>query len=287
MCRFTLYQGSEICMEQVILKPNHSLFVQSYKSVIKDSNGEISKINCDGFGVAWYYKKLKPGKYTDMLPIWNSLNLKSLCQYIDSTCIFAHIRASSYAPVNQQNCHPFQYQRLLFMHNGKVEEFSKLRIKLLREYKSDEALDCIKGNTDSEYFFALCIDYIVSLDIDLETDVPNGSQMKDSVLYALRKIDELHKHKMTFNIAFTNGIDTIVTRYTNTEFSPSLYLTAAGECYCDDNDEFIVDENGKKKGIIISSEALSNKGAEWKVFIKNNIMVLKKEEVISYTHITL
>ena len=45
-----------------------------------------------------------------------------------SPVIFAHVRAAYPGmPVSEQNCHPFQFGRYLWMHNGVVGGFNCIR----------------------------------------------------------------------------------------------------------------------------------------------------------------
>ena len=46
-------------------------------------------------------------------------------------------------PVSEQNCHPFQWSRYLFMHNGVVGGFMRIRRALLATL-SDSAYDTVQ-----------------------------------------------------------------------------------------------------------------------------------------------
>lgn len=57
----------------------------------------------------------------------NNDNLSRLARIIRSPLIFAHVRAAYPGmPVSEQNCHPFQWGRYMWMHNGVVAGFSKV-----------------------------------------------------------------------------------------------------------------------------------------------------------------
>ena len=47
-------------------------------------------------------------------------------------------------PVSEQNCHPFQWGRYLFMHNGVVAGFMQIRRKLLAQL-SDAAYNAVQS----------------------------------------------------------------------------------------------------------------------------------------------
>ena len=50
---------------------------------------------------------------------------------MSSPLFFAHIRASTGTAVQETNTHPFRHGRWLFMHNGVVREFPRVRRDLI------------------------------------------------------------------------------------------------------------------------------------------------------------
>lgn len=117
-----------------------------------------------------------PGVFTSITPAWNNTNLRTLSAKIRSSMVFAHVRAAALgaivsdqvsgaragvrAPASDsaaravaQNCHPFTFGRWLFMHNGMVSGFGRVRRRLLQALP-DELFGTIRGNTDSEHWFA-------------------------------------------------------------------------------------------------------------------------------------
>ena len=94
----------------------------------------------------------------------NNDNLGRLSCKIVSPLIFAHVRAAYPGmPVSEQNCHPFQWGRYLWMHNGVVGGFMKIRRKLLA-CLSDEAYDTVQSfHSDSAISFAIFLHHLPSL----------------------------------------------------------------------------------------------------------------------------
>jgi glutamine amidotransferase len=90
-------------------------------------------------------------------PAWNERNLSYLAKKVESSCIFAHVRAASLGEVSEANCHPFHFKNLLFMHNGEIEGFPHFK-RYLRQKLSDEIYSWIRGQTDSEHLFALFLE---------------------------------------------------------------------------------------------------------------------------------
>lgn len=98
------------------------------------------------------------GMFTSVTPAWSNRNLRTISSQIRSPLVFAHVRAAALGDVvSDQNCHPFvcnAHRHWMFMHNGAVAKFSRIRRRLLAEL-SDEAFGLIYGNTDSEHW---CVD---------------------------------------------------------------------------------------------------------------------------------
>ena len=162
MCRLTLYLGSPVTLSSLLFEPDHSLIRQSTHSAERRE-----PLNGDGFGVGWYKPELhaEPAVFRSTTPAWNNRNLASLSKVVTSSCVLAHVRAASnLSGVNEANCHPFRYEKYLFMHNGDVGGFRDLRRALL-DSVSDDAFGNVYGSTDSEHVFALVVDELRGLEI--------------------------------------------------------------------------------------------------------------------------
>jgi glutamine amidotransferase len=55
----------------------------------------------------------------------------------------------------------FRYGRLMWMHNGGIAEFDKIKRKL-QNCLSEDLFLFVQGNTDSEWAFALFLSYVRS-----------------------------------------------------------------------------------------------------------------------------
>lgn len=153
MCRWLGYFGAPLYLEELILKPKHSLIDQSL-----ESHSGATTTNGDGFGIGWYGKRETPGVYKSTQPAWNDSNLRNLSAHIESPLFLAHIRAATGSAVQQTNCHPFQHGRWLFVHNGLIRGFDRVKRELILAVKS-ELYPEIKGTTDSELMFFLALTF--------------------------------------------------------------------------------------------------------------------------------
>ena len=152
MCRFLCYKGPEILLADLLYRPQNSLILQSFKA-----RERKEPLNGDGFGVGWYSPHITPTPcvFTSLTPAWSNQNLRRLSEHVKSSCFFAHVRAASPGMrVCEANCHPFQYGRFLWMHNGTIEGFRQIK-RRLRASLPDQLYNAIEGTTDSEHAFAV------------------------------------------------------------------------------------------------------------------------------------
>ena len=147
MCRIAAYTGPAIPLENIIVRPAHSLLSQSQHA----TEAKLA-VNGDGFGIAWYGAGDQPGLYRDVLPAWADGNLTSLCRMVHSPLFIGHIRASTVGETSRANCHPFSNGRWSFCHNGQVPHFARIR-RRLEAALPDDLFAARRGTTDSEMIF--------------------------------------------------------------------------------------------------------------------------------------
>lgn len=216
MCRLLGYLGSPIALDKLLYKPEHSLIVQSYQP--REMNSGV--VNADGFGIGWYHaqKDTNPFSYKNILPIWNDTNLESLSRYVESGCVLGYIRsATAGQAVDLSNCQPFDYDRLLCIHNGRIENFRQTLYRPLRDRLGDVAYQSIKGNTDSEHLFALVLDELQTL--------PSAT-LEQALHTALLQMDRLaksHQVAASANMIVSDGKCLIASRFASDKKAPSLY----------------------------------------------------------------
>lgn len=153
MCRWLAYSGAPLYLEELILKAEHSLIDQSVAA-----HSGATTTNGDGFGIGWYGSRKTPGVYKDVQPAWNDSNLRDLSAHIESPLFLAHIRAATGSAVQQTNCHPFRHQKWLFVHNGLIRQFDRVKRDLALAVEP-QLYPMIKGTTDSELIFYLALTF--------------------------------------------------------------------------------------------------------------------------------
>jgi predicted glutamine amidotransferase len=212
MCRWLAYSGSPVSIEDLLYRPEHSLIDQSLHSKLG-----AETTNGDGFGVGWYGAGDGPGVYRSIEPAWNDRNLRNLAAHILSPLVFAHIRAAIGSAVQETNCHPFRYGGWLFMHNGFIGDFHKVKRDLVLAV--DQSLFAsMEGSADTEVFFYLALTF------GLEDDPPAA------VAAAVGLIEEVGakhgvEHPIQMTVATTNGESIWAFRYSSERNSRSLFYS--------------------------------------------------------------
>lgn len=212
MCRWLAYSGSPIRLEELLVKPKHSLIDQSLHA-----QQGATTTNGDGFGAGWYGDAETPRIYHSTRPAWNDLNLRELAAGISAPLFFAHIRASTGSAVQQTNTHPFRHGRWLWMHNGLIREFFRVRRELVLAV-DDSLYPSIEGTTDSETMFYLALTF------GLESDPVAAVERMVGF------VEEIgHRHgielPVQMTVATTDGRCVWAFRYSSEGSSRSLYFS--------------------------------------------------------------
>ena len=212
MCRWLAYSGTPIPLEELLVKRDRSLIDQSLHARLG-----ATTTNGDGFGVGWYDGGETPRVYRSTHPAWNDRNLRELAAGISSPLFFAHIRASTGTAIQETNTHPFRHGRWLWMHNGLIREFPRVKRDLVLAV-DDSLYPLIEGTTDSETMFFLALTF------GLEDD-PVGAveRMVGFVEHTGRRHGVEHPIQMT--VATTEGSTIWAFRYSSELDSRSLYFS--------------------------------------------------------------
>ncbi|MFF8033716.1 MULTISPECIES: class II glutamine amidotransferase [unclassified Streptomyces] len=217
MCRWLAYSGAPILLDGLLYKPAHSLIDQSLhaKMGVETTNG-------DGFGLGWYgTHTVTPAVVRDIGPAWSNRNLQEIAGHVRSSLFFAHIRASTGTSVQQTNCHPFRHGRWMWMHNGAIAEFHRVRRELALTVDPELFLS-IEGSTDSELMFYLALTF------GLEEDPPGAVARMAGLVERVG-----HEHGVEFplqmTVAVTDGQRLWAFRYSSRKASRSLFYSTRVE----------------------------------------------------------
>lgn len=279
MCRFTLYLGPSIRLSKLLIEPKHSLIHQS-----SHASERAEPLNGDGFGVGWYAPRMsrEPAVFHSVTPAWNNRNLTHLARVIASPCVLAHVRAATPGSVvDMSNCHPFVHGRHLFMHNGSIGGFARVRRRLLASL-SDAAFSVIRGSTDTEHMFALFIDEWLKREgrNDRPADPARAlaQGLSNTIARVLALTSEAGVTEPNYlNLAVSDGSAAAVCRYTDDPNSDgdtlyhlhgNLYETTAAEF----GDRSLEERD---TAMIVSSERLTH-GSGWHSVARNHVVALAR-----------
>lgn len=272
MCRFLAYKGEEVLISNLLTEPYHSLIKQSYCSKLRSE-----PLNGDGFGLGWYDFAIDstPGLFTSLTPAWGDRNLERLAAKLRSHCFFAHVRAATAGfELTRLNCHPFQYGRMLWMHNGNVEEFVKIK-RRLQSILSDDLFHMIQGTTDSENAFALFLHFLGEKIDDCSTE-----EMLTAMKKTLMQLKEWEEESGVVggsrcNFAVTDGKKMVITRFaTHGGVAESLYYSHGEHFACLGGVCQMQDANKSNQSVIVSSEPLTEELHDWHEIKPNSIIII-------------
>lgn len=245
MCRWLTYCGDAIFLDKVLFEPTNSLISQSLRA----RRSHVTT-NGDGFGIGWYGERQSPGVYRDILPAWNDPNLKSLAHQIRSGLFLAHVRASTGTATSRSNCHPFSCGKWLFMHNGQIGGYERIRRRL--EAMIDDRFYCHRsGTTDSELIFYILFSQ------GLENDPINAIARTVGLIEdEMKRAEVSEPFKLT--AALSNGHHIYAIRYTSADVAPTLYYVE------------------KSDHVLVVSEPLDeDDGHQWQEVPPDHLMVLE------------
>jgi predicted glutamine amidotransferase len=244
MCRWIAYRGETIPLEHYVTAPAHSLIEQSIRAL-----ESTAATNGDGFGLGWYGEHSEPGLYREVRPAWSDDNLRYLCRHIQSRLFFAHVRSATGTPTTRPNCHPFASGRWMFMHNGLIGNWTRVR-RAIEALIPDHLYGSRIGTTDSEAIFLAILGAGADRDpieavmrtIAAATDIVNA---------------EGHREPLRFTAALADGESLYAFRYAANDKANTLY--------------YRVDHGD----VVLASEPLDGNRAVW-IAVPENHMLLAR-----------
>ena len=263
MCRWLAYSGSPVLLEELLLKPKHSLIDQSLHSTLG-----AETTNGDGFGLGWYGVGETPGVFHSIEPAWNDRNLKDLARHLVSPLVFAHIRASTGGAIQQTNCHPFRHGRWLWMHNGFIGEFATVKRDLMLGVDPSLFAE-IEGSTDTEVFFHLALTF------GLEDDPPAAVERAVGFIEETGRAHGV-EHPIQMTVATTDGSSMWAFRYSSEGKSRSLFFSTAVDVlraqYPDNPTLHLVSDEAR----LVVSEPLGDLAGAWNEVPESSYGVVQK-----------
>jgi glutamine amidotransferase len=281
MCRFICYRGPEILLADLLYRPTHSLIRQSFKAKERSE-----PLNGDGFGVGWYSPEINstPCVFASVTPAWSNQNLRRLSEHLKSSCFFAHVRAASPGmPVSEANCHPFQCGRFLWMHNGVMTDFCRIK-RRLRASLPDYLYHGIEGTTDSEHAFAVFLHLLGETDRICSTKEIGRALVKTIAQLERWSAEAGSSGPSYYNFAVTDGASVAAVRYVSdaTIEPASLYYSTGGKYECSGDGVCKFCEGPAcERTVIIASERLTTDPKDWVRVPPNHLLTITPDLTVN------
>jgi len=133
---------------------------QVHRSLVAADNalGQLSNEHPDGWGVAYYVDGAPHVTRSPKSALHDHI-FHRVSGVVASETVLAHVRRATVGELSVLNCHPFQYGRWTFAHNGEIRDFAAHRETLRREV-APRLSRFILGETDSEVVFFLFLTHL-------------------------------------------------------------------------------------------------------------------------------
>ncbi|MCU1479855.1 MAG: Glutamine amidotransferase class-II [Subtercola sp.] len=212
MCRWLGYIGAPIEPRELLYDTERSLIEQSRRHA-----ADVGLPNADGTGLGWYGHRTEPALFRSEAPAWGDPNLRELASEVSTGLFLAHVRAATGTPVQETNCHPFRYGKWLFVHNGYISDFARIRRELL--IAVDPSLfSSIQGSTDSELMFHLALTF------GLESDPIGGLQRMAGFVEATAEAVGIDS-PLQMTIGLADGEQLYAARYSSGPVTNTLFVS--------------------------------------------------------------
>ncbi|KAF2742031.1 N-terminal nucleophile aminohydrolase [Sporormia fimetaria CBS 119925] len=313
MCRFMVYKGkNDILLSELILDPSHSILTQSFDSRLRLDRRRPH--NGDGFGIGYYTSPAlgpEPCVFTSTIPAWNCINLSRLASKTTSSLLFAHVRATTEGNLSDSNCHPFSYKRLMFMHNGGIGCFKRIKRRLALSL-NEQWFSLVQGSTDSEWAFSLFLDCLDKAGHSPHSDPGKGgfghTVLRQAILKTIERINGFIREvvgesdtatedaRSLLNFAVTDGESVICTRYVSskTDEAASLFFSsgtswkesknapkALADSEAADEKDYVMERRDKGSDIVlVASEPLTFERDNWVTVPTNSTLTIYNQTVM-------
>ncbi|KAJ9100125.1 hypothetical protein QFC20_005537 [Naganishia adeliensis] len=210
----------------------------------------------------------RPGVFKSIHPAWSNANLNRLAEKIRSPLVFAHVRASTMpgAP-SEDNCHPWTFGKLMWMHNGQISDFTLIK-RRLQSNLSEELFLFPSGYTDSEWAFALFLSKLK----DPHAHHFSTMELRTAMLETIAHINAMYKEAIAETDRKPSPHLYISSR---TDEASSLFFSSGTtfEEYAEGGHYRMTKADKREDIIMIASEPLTFEQKDW-MEVKTNTMVV-------------
>ena len=175
-----------------------------------DSLAEQSRREPDGTGLGTFDAQDRPVVSKQPLAAYEDHEFAAEAREVRSRTFVAHVRYASNGAVAPENTHPFEEAGRLFAHNGVIGDVPALEREL------GDAMELVKGETDSERFFAL-----------ITREIANTGTIGEGIVRAARWVAE-NLPVFAINLVLIDAHELWALRYPDTHELYVLERAAGG-----------------------------------------------------------
>lgn len=179
---------------------------QVHRSLLAAENalGVQSNEHPDGWGVAFYVDGAPHVTRSPTTALGDAL-FHRLSGVVSSETVLAHVRKATQGSRTIFNCHPFQFGRWVFAHNGDIPNFSAKREALLAEVQP-RLRRFILGETDSELLFFVFLSVLERIGpIGYDHDIEAISLALKEAVQRARELCDTDGTRALLTVVATNG----------------------------------------------------------------------------------
>lgn len=272
---------------------------QVHRSLVAAENalGRQSAGHPDGWGVAFYVDGAPHVTRSPSHALSDAL-FHRVSGVVASETVLAHVRKATQGPMTVLNCHPFQYGRWVFAHNGDIPRFHKDYRRALMQEVAPRLRRFILGETDSEVVFFV---FLSRLEQFGRLDKPHAvSDVMEALRGTIDTVKELcgpleDVEKLFLTCIVTDGV-TMVAHQGGKELYWSTYKTRCADrdaCPSLSPECEAPSESGYVNHLIFTSEPLQGEnvwqemkegeliGVDWRMRVRRHEPGVRRLEVAS------
>ncbi len=260
---------------------------QVHRSLLAAENalGVQSNQHPDGWGVAFYVDGAPHVTRSPTTALGDQI-FHRLSGVVSSQTVLAHVRKATQGGHSVFNCHPFQYGRWVFAHNGDITNFGERREALLPEV-APELRRFILGETDSEVLFYLFLSALRS-----SGPLASAHTIEDvmaalaSTVRLVRRLCDTDQHRAILTLMVTDG-EVLAATHGGRELYFSTYKRR-----CSDRDRCpnlsavceAPSASGQVNHFIVSSEPLQGENV-WHELSAGDIVGIDRAMYVTQSHL--
>lgn len=202
---------------------------QVHRSLLAAENalGVQSNEHPDGWGVAFYVDGAPHVTRSPTTAVGDAL-FHRLSGIVSSETVLAHVRKATQGSRTVFNCHPFQYGRWVFAHNGDIPNFEGKREALVARV-APRFRRFIMGDTDSEVLFFLFVSALEAFGSLTEgCDLESVSAALKEAVNGARAVCDTDGTRALLTVVATNG-ECLVAAHGGKELYFSTYKTRCSD----------------------------------------------------------